>query len=399
MKIKINKGKCVGKVIAPPSKSYAHRLLIASALANSNSKINGIIDSDDMQATLSCISALGLKYEKKGEEVSFFGGDFINSHRTFDANESGSTLRFFIPIALALGDSATFKGTPRLISRGVEIYEEIFKKQGIKLTKNETEIKINGKLKPDTFYVRGDISSQFISGLIFALPLLTADSKIVITTKLESQAYVDMTIDAVSQFGIEINRAENEIFIKGNQKYIAKNLDVEGDASNSAFLDVFNFLGGDVSVLGLNSDTLQPDYIYKKYFKEISEAKPILSLENCPDLGPICFALSALKNGATFVGTKRLEIKESNRALAMKEELEKLGGRVELFENEAIVHPISKINEGVALNSHNDHRIAMALACVLTTCGGELDGCECVKKSYPHFFNDLEGLGISCLFE
>jgi 3-phosphoshikimate 1-carboxyvinyltransferase len=389
MKIKINKGKCVGEIKAPPSKSYAHRLLIASALANGKGKIDGIIDSDDMLATLNCISALGLKYEKKGEEVSFFGGEFVCSHRSFNANESGSTLRFFIPIALATGNTATFYGTERLIARGIDIYEEIFLKQGIECTKEKTSIKLNGKLKPDTFYVRGDISSQFISGLIFALPLLSSDSKIVITTKLESESYVDITIDVVKKFGIEILRQGNEILIKGNQKYTPQNLSVEGDASNGAFLDAFNALGGDVSVLGLNKDTLQPDYIYKKYFEKIVNGTPALDLSACPDLGPICFALAAVRGGAKFTGTKRLKIKESDRADAMAKELSKLGGKVDLFEDEAIIYPIKKLNQNITLSCHNDHRIAMALACILTLCGGTLDGCECVKKSYPHFFEDI----------
>ena len=394
MKIKINKSLAVGEIKAPPSKSYAHRLLIAAALAKGECKIDGIIDSDDMRATLSCISSLGVKYEKKGEEVSFFGGELVSFHRVFSANESGSTLRFFIPIALALGDSATFIGTERLISRGIEVYEEIFEKQGITVKKSNTEIELNGKLKADTFYVKGNVSSQFISGLIFALPLLDGDSKIVITTELESEAYVDITIDAVKQFGIEISRKENEIFIKGNQKYAPKNLSVEADASNAAFLDAFNILGGDVSVLGLNDKTLQPDYIYKSYFEKINNGTPTLSLASCPDLGPIAFALAALKNGAHFVGTKRLKIKESDRASAMARELEALGGKVTVNENDVTVSKIEGIRENQTLLCHNDHRIAMSLACVLSTVGGTLDGCECVKKSYPHFFDDLRQLGI-----
>jgi 3-phosphoshikimate 1-carboxyvinyltransferase len=144
-----------------------------------------------------------------------------------------------------------------------------------------------------------------------------------------------------------------------------------------------------VSVLGLNKYTLQPDYIYKKYFEEIVKGTPTLDLSACPDLGPICFALAAVRGGARFTGTKRLKIKESDRADAMAKELSKLGGKVDLFEDEAIVYPIKELNQNTALFCHNDHRIAMALACILTLCGGTLDGCECVKKSYPHFFEDI----------
>lgn len=394
MNIKIYKSIARGEIYAPPSKSYAHRLLICAALASGESKISGIIDSDDMNATLACIKSLGVSYEKIGDSVSIFGTSAPTVGATFDCHESGSTLRFFIPIAMALMERATFLGTERLIARGISVYEEIFKKQGIAVRKSKTEIEINGKLKPDTFYVRGDISSQFISGLIFALPLLDGDSKIVITTELESGAYVDITIDALKQFGIEISRSKNEIFIKGNQKYTPKNLSVEADASNAAFLEAFNILGGDVSVLGLNHETIQPDYIYKSYFEKIKDLTPTVSLAPCPDLGPVCFALAALKNGARFIDTRRLAIKESDRAASMAQELGKLGATVEVHENEAIVSKIDKILENQVLDCHNDHRVAMALACVLSTCGGTLVGCECVNKSYPNFFDDIRQLGV-----
>lgn len=396
MNIKINKGRASGKIKAPPSKSYAHRLLICAALANGNSKIDGIINSDDMQATLNCISALGLKYEKKGEEVCIYGGNFNNSHRSYNCLESGSTLRFFIPIALALGTNAKFIGTERLITRGISVYEEIFKEKGIEIKKTNTEIELSGALTSGEYRLAGNVSSQFISGLLFALPLLNGDSKIVITTELESKNYVDITIDALKKFGVLVTCEKNVIYIKGNQKYLPQIISVEGDASNSAFLDVFNFLGGDVSVLGLNCDTIQPDYIYKKYFEELNNGTPTLSLANCPDLGPVCFALASLKNGARFTDTKRLAIKESNRAEAMASELEKLGGTVRVYENEVIVHKIENIKENMELYCHNDHRIAMALSLVLSTCGGTLLECECVKKSYPHFFEDISALGILC---
>ncbi len=394
MKIKINKSIAMGEIKAPPSKSYAHRLLIASALSNGESKIDGIIDSKDMEATLSCLEALGVDYTKNGDSVSIFGGNIKEKFDDFNCLESGSTLRFFIPISLALGNSATFVGTERLMSRGLEVYDEICKKQGIKVTKDKISIKYEGKLKPDTFYVRGDISSQFITGLLFALPLLLDDSKIVVTTQLESKAYVDITIDALKTFGIEISRKDNEFYIKGNQKYKAQNVVVEADASNSAFLDAFNILGGEVSVLGLDEDTLQADYIYKNYFKEIEKSYPKIDLSNCPDLAPVCFALASAKNGAHFVGTKRLKIKESDRAEAMASELRKLGADIEVFENEVIIKPATLHAPTEALYGHNDHRIVMSLSVLLSTLGGEIDGCEAVSKSYPSFFYDISRLGI-----
>ncbi len=395
MKIKINKSRIVGAIKAPPSKSYAHRLLIGASLAKGESEISGIIDSVDMKATLSCISALGVKYQKNGDSVAIIGGDFTEIFDTFNCYESGSTLRFFIPIALALGENATFVGANRLIERGISVYEEIFEKQGVKIAKGDTEISFSGRLKPDTFYMRGDVSSQFITGMLFALPLLDGNSKIVLTTPLESEPYVDITIDVLSRFGIEIARQENEFFIKGNQAYRSANFVVEGDASNGAFLDAFNVLGGDVSVLDLKNDTLQGDFAYKRYFEELASSCPTIDLSSCPDLGPILFAIAGAKNGAKFIGTKRLKIKESDRVNDLSAELLKFGIRVEASENEAIVYPTKITMPTEVLSSHNDHRIAMALTVLSTTCGGILDGCEAVNKSYPAFFEDIKSLGAS----
>ena len=394
MNIKIEKGLARGEIFAPPSKSYAHRLLIAGALAGKSS-IDGIIGSEDMNATLDCISALGVDYRKNGKKVEIIGTDFLNGTRVFDCHESGSTLRFFIPVALALGNNATFVGTKRLFERGIEIYEEIFSRQGIEFKKQETKIEINGKLMPDTFYVRGNVSSQYITGLLFALPLLNGDSKIVITTELESSAYVDITLDALKQFGIEILRENNELYIKGNQKYLPKNLTVEGDASNGAFLDAFNILGGDVSVLGLKNDTLQSDIAYKKHFLALENGTPTIDISNTPDLGPILFAIAGAKNGARFVGTKRLKIKESPRDLAMAEELKKFGIDTEIYENEVVIKKSTIHAPSEVLSGHNDHRIVMSLAVLCTLFGGTISGSLAVNKSYPTFFDDLRSLGIS----
>ena len=218
MKRRVEKGVAQGVINAPPSKSFAHRLLIAGALAEGQSTIDGIADSVDMKATLSCISALGRDFTKTGDTVSIIGNGSITD-RVFNCYESGSTLRFFIPIALLSGEGCTFVGTQRLMSRGIEIYEEIFEKQGILCEKSETPLTLKGKLKPDVFSLRGDVSSQFISGLMFALPLLDGDSVINITTQLESSAYIDITIEALKLFGIQIEKGQNSFYIRGKQKY------------------------------------------------------------------------------------------------------------------------------------------------------------------------------------
>ena len=394
MKAIIEKSYAYGTALAPPSKSYAHRLLICAALALGNSVIDGIFESDDMEATLGCLSSIGASYTKTGDRVSVNGGiSKKNEQRILNCYESGSTLRFFIPIALLTGAECIFTGTEKLMSRGISVYEEIFKSQNITFTKETDKISLKGNLKPGIFNVRGDISSQFISGLLFALPLLEGDSTINITTDLESASYVDITIDALKQFGIEIQREENAFFIKGNQKYSSIKARVEGDYSNSAFLDAFNFLGGDVDVFGLNECSYQGDKIYKRYFEMINSGTPTLDISNCPDLGPVLFTLAALKNGATFTGTKRLKIKESDRAEAMRQELCKLGVKLDVDENTVRVYNGAHLpNE--ALFGHNDHRIVMALTLALTQLGGEIEGCEAVSKSYPTFFDEISRLGI-----
>lgn len=398
MKIKISKGRAKGDILSPPSKSYAHRLLICSALAEGNSKIKGISESKDMEATLGCIRELGAECVKKGDSVSVNGGKF-KPCAELNCYESGSTLRFIIPVALINEGSYTFFGSERLFERGIGIYEEIFEKQSIKCEKTKTSIKVEGKLKPDTFYVRGDVSSQFISGLLFALPLLDGDSKIIVTTKLESRSYIDITIDALKMFGVEIEYQENTFYIKGGQKYKSVDTTVEGDMSNSAFLDAFNYIGSSslcVNVLGLNESSKQGDRIYKEYFELLNSDKPTLDLTNCPDLGPIVFALAGVKHGAQIKGTKRLKIKESDRVGDMAYELSKFGIEVVDFGDSVSVNNKNLHPPDNELDGHNDHRIVMALSVILTLFGGVINGCEAVTKSYPDFFEAISSLGIKC---
>lgn len=395
MKIRIKKGVAKGTLKAPPSKSFAHRLLICSLLADGKSEIEGVSLSKDVEATLNCISSLGATYTKTGEHVSINGGIKRNiGKRELYCNESGSTLRFILPLALLTGEECVFYGSERLFFRGIGVYEDIFKSQGVFFEKGKNYIRVKGEMKGGIFNVPGDVSSQFISGLLFALPLLKKDSQINLTSKLESSSYVDITIDALKSFGIEIIKSENSFFVKGNQSYIPQNSSVEGDFSNAAFLDAFNILGGDVSVLGLNWDSLQGDKVYKRCFEELKEDSVTIDISDCPDLGPILFALASVLKGATFVGTKRLKIKESDRCAAMKMELEKFGSLVEVNENSVVVKGGAK-KPYCTLNGHNDHRIVMALSVILTLFGGEIDGCEAISKSYPNFFEDIEHLGIS----
>lgn len=397
MEVKIGKGLPKGIFTAPPSKSYAHRLLICSALCGKGVAVSGVAKSEDMHATLDCIRALGTACSFSGDKVILEENKRENATYIFNCRESGSTLRFFIPIALLRGGVCEFRGTQRLISRGISVYEEIFKSQGIALEYTEDTITLNGKLRAGVFEVRGDISSQFISGLFFALPLLDGDSVVRITTPLESRPYVDITIDCLNRFGVEIAEiGKNEFFIKGNQKYSCIDTTVEGDFSNSAFLDAFAVLGADVSVEGLNYDSYQGDKVYKEFFEQIKKGTLNADISSCPDLAPILFALCSASGGGVISGTRRLKIKESDRANAMAQELAKLGIRVDVLENEVKIHKGELKTPTQKLFSHNDHRIVMALSVLATLVGATIENAEAVAKSYPDFFEVLSSHGVDC---
>ena len=401
MRATIKKGIANGIINAQPSKSFSHRLLIASALSKNESVVNNVVFSNDIIATINCLKALGkdiITIDKKviiKEKKDFVLSDEL----VFDCLESGSTLRFFIPIAATTGKRLVFKGTEKLISRGIGPYQEIFEKQNINVEVLKDEIIIEGKLDSGDFNLVGNISSQFITGLLFALPLLKKDSTINITTNLESKNYINMTLDVLKLSNIKIDCFDNKFGVYGNQKYSGGIFTVEGDYSNAAFLDSLNFLNGNIVINGLNPDSSQGDKVYLEIFKKISNEYCTIDISNCIDLGPILFAFSSLKHGAHFINTKRLKIKESNRVLDLKEELEKFGIIVKDLDNEVYIDNSLLHSPNVELNGRNDHRIVMALSIMLTIFGGSIEGIEAVNKSYPDFFKDLERLGIEVSYE
>ena len=396
MKVQIEKSKANGIITAPPSKSMAHRLLICSGLSLGTSVVKGIAFSEDVLATLDCLKALGATYSVSEDTVTITGVDLktVKSAK-LNCRESGSTLRFFIPLCLMSGESFSLSGSETLLKRPLSVYEEICESQGLDFENTSSCINVGGILKPGNYKVKGNISSQFISGLLFALPLLNGDSTISITPPIESCSYINLTISALAQFGVKISWAdERTLYIKGNQKYTPQNVTVEGDYSNAAFFSALNFLGGDVKVCGLNEDSLQGDKVYGKLFDMIERGTPTIHISNCPDLGPVLFALAACKNGGVFTGTARLKIKESDRANAMAEELKKFGVSVKVDEDSVVVYPATFHAPGEALNGHNDHRIVMALSTMLTLTGGEIKGAEAVSKSMPDFFEKLRSLNV-----
>lgn len=407
MRVKIEKSKANGKVFAPPSKSIAHRLLIACALARGESEIAGISDSEDMLATLDCIRALGISVEKSDNIVKIYArGERSNlngepkksntdKEPTFCCRESGSTLRFFIPVASVFFEKSKFEGSQRLLERGVEIYEKSLGEHGVTVMREQGHIKVCGRLESGIFEIDGSVSSQYVSGLMFALPLLEGDSEIRVSGPVESRAYIDMTIDVLKKVGIEITEKErNVFFVKGGQNYRAGKYEVEGDWSNAAMLLALNELGGKVEVCGLDENSVQGDKICKEIFARLDEKNAVIDLSDCPDLAPIAFCVAAVKNGAKFVGTRRLKIKESDRAQAMAQELLKFGIEVEVHENDVVVHKNNIKTPDCAIDGHNDHRIVMACCVLASTVGAVCDGAEAVKKSFPDFFEKLGKLGV-----
>lgn len=401
MKVTINKSPASGTVTAPPSKSMAHRMLICGGLARGRSIIHGIAPSEDVLATLDCLSSLGANCTYENDTVIIDGIDGLAVPRdTLKCRESGSTLRFFMPLCMISGKEACLTGSETLLRRPLSVYENICDKQNILYINNGNSITLRGQLKSGDYKIPGNISSQFISGLLFALPLLPGDSTIDIVPPIESCSYINLTIRALGDFGIKAEWIdERTLHIPGGQKYSPGEVYVEGDYSNGAFFAALDVLGGNVKVEGLRDDSIQGDRVYTRYFEQLSKGTSAINISDCPDLGPILFAVAAAKSGGVFTGTKRLKIKESDRAAAMAEELAKFGVSTKVEENTAVVYPIEFHPPREILYGHNDHRIVMALSVLLTLTGGSIDGAEAVKKSMPDFFDKIQSLGVDVQYE
>lgn len=397
MKIRINEGKAKGIVKAPPSKSMAHRLLICAGLSKGTCIVHGIVRSKDVEATMDCLRAVGVKLEEAEGSIRVTGVDIKNASagKILDCGESGSTLRFFVPLCLISGANAVLRGSKRLMERPLGIYKTMCEDRGLLFSQDETSLMVKGPLKSGNFKLAGNISSQFISGLLFALPLLDGDSVVTITPPIESRSYINMTISALALFGVEASwQDEKTIYIKGNQEYKCSEAWVEGDYSNAAFFEALNVFGGDVKIDNLPENSIQGDRVYGKMFDQLKKGTPALDISDCPDLAPILFAVAAAKNGGVFSGTRRLKIKESSRAEVMTEELAKFGVSSSVYDDEVIIYPIKFKKPSGELDGHNDHRIVMAEAILLTLTGGVIDGAEAVTKSFPDFFEKLKSLGI-----
>lgn len=399
---RIHKSIAGGTVAAPPSKSYAHRLILASFLASLEKDagmqiVSNIALSEDIKATLDCVNALGCEFSFDGNSVSMPGNSLSTSDRiVLECNESGSTMRFMLPVALALAGNAVVKGTPKLLSRGLGVYTNIFDDQGIVYSSDNNSLSAKGKLKSGVFKIDGSISSQFVTGLLFALPLLENDSRIEIMGELQSRPYVDITIDVLERYGISVRFEDNAILVPGGQHYHAVDSVCPADWSNAAFLDFFNYIGGKVNVTGLDSDSLQGDRIYKECFRMLDNGFCTIDVKNCIDLGPVLFTMASIKHGATFVNTRRLRIKESDRVADICTELAKTGAEFRIEENSVTIKPgtLTDQTPEIEFDSHNDHRLAMSLAVLASVFGATVKDCGAVAKSFPDFFEKIQKLDI-----
>ncbi len=397
MNIRIKKGVAKGTITAPPSKSMSHRLLISAAMAEGESVIRSVSCCEDVLATIDCIKALGIECEINGSVVTVKGRHPSNMTPSLPliARESGSTLRFMIPVALSCNKTAVFYGSEGLMKRPMTVYEALAKEKGFTYINDGNSIAVKGKLPGGEYVLPGNLSSQFISGLLFALPSAEKDSYIKILPPIESRSYIELTLSAITTFGIRASWIdEHTIFIPKKQRYLPCDITVEGDYSGAAFPESLNLFSGSVNILGLCENSLQGDSVYRKYYDMLTRGVPTIHIGDCPDLGPIMFAIAAAKNGGVFTGTARLKIKESDRACAMAEELKKFGTSVSVYEDTVVIYPASFHKPTEILSGHNDHRIVMALSVLLTLTGGEISGAEAVSKSYPAFFSDLKTLGI-----
>lgn len=408
--IRVYPGKLSGSVVAPPSKSMAHRALICAALAHGKSTVSPLSGSEDIEATSHVLRVMGAKIDRQGDVATVRGGSGTSSAVWLDCKESGSTLRFLLPVAAALGIRATFFGQGRLPARPIGMLTTQLALHDVEFTSNTLPLTVSGRLTSGVYFLPGDVSSQFVSGLLFALPLLPGDSEISLLSPLESAGYVDMTIEMLSKAGIEIERTDGGYHVSGNQSYRKGHFDVEGDYSSAAFWLCAGALGGEIAVNGLAPDSVQGDReildIIRRFGSDVYDDSGAArayggSLAGCrvdvtdiPDLLPIMAVMAALSSGDTeLYNAARLRGKESDRLATVTAMLRALGGSVEEFPDRLVIH--GGALRGGEVDGAGDHRIVMSAAIAALCCTESvvIHGTEATAKSYPEFFDDLRRLG------
>ena len=409
MDLTIYPSKLAGEVTPPSSKSQAHRALIAAALGGGISTISNLADSQDIQATRRCLSALGALVEDLGPgtlRVHGLGNSIPQAgpFPTLDCGESGSTLRFLIPVALLVQGQAAFTGRGRLMERPLAPYEDLFRGKGIGWSMEHGVLTLDSgrgydrlALDPGEYRLPGDVSSQFITGLLFALPLLEGDSDLLLTAPLESRGYVDLTLDVLDRFGVVAEPRENGFHIPSGQKYQSRDLAVEADWSQAAFWYAANHLGGQVDILGMDPASRQGDREIAAYSRMLARSGQVeLDVSQCPDLAPPLAAMAAVRTGTTrLTNAARLRAKESDRLASVTRALRAMGGQVEEYADSLTIHGVKRLPGGGVVDCANDHRIAMMAAVCAASAEApvKLLGAECVRKSYPEFWTHFQSLG------
>ena len=418
MNITIKSSRTVGgNIAAPPSKSMAHRAVLCAALAKGTSHLHPLAFSKDISATLGAAGRLCARVTTGENDAVVEGlGRFLPVDAPVDCCESGSTLRFLIPLASLTGQEVTFTGRGRLMERPQSVYKTLYQQQGLRFEQGADRLTVEGALTPGEYELAGNVSSQFISGLLFALPLLDGDSTLHLIPPVESRSYIDMTRAVQAAFGVTSRWLDgNTLALPGRQHYRPCDYDVEGDYSQAAFPAVLGAVCGGVTVTGLSPDTLQGDAVildllhrcgaqFTREGDTVTFAKAPLhgvdiDLADCPDLGPVLMVLGLLCEGTTVIrNAERLRLKESDRIAAMEAELRACGGVLESEGGTITVHGCAEhlhAPEGI-LHGHNDHRVVMSLAVLSAAAGLPLtvDDAEAIQKSWPNFFAAIRPLGV-----
>ena len=402
MDIRIRPVPLHGAVTPPPSKSQAHRLILCAALAEGRSIIRNLAFSQDIRATLGCVSALGASWAEQESGViavdGIGGREFTGALPHLDCGESGSTLRFLIPIALAVAGGAEFTGRGRLMQRPQKPYFDLFDQMGIKYEQKDDRLRVEGRLRAGEYRMAGNVSSQFFTGLLYALPLLEGKSRIIPTTALESEDYIRMTIQAQKLAGLSVEELPGGGYAVQGQRYRPMDVAVEADWSQAGFWYAAKNLGSDLTIRGMDEQSLQGDRRIAEFAELLNrEGDREIDVSQCPDLVPPLAAMAALRRGdCRITGAARLRIKESDRLSAVTAALNAMGARVEEFPEELLIHGVGSLKGGAVIDCCNDHRIAMMCAVAATRAkGGEtvLQGAECVRKSYPDFWQVYRELG------
>lgn len=402
-----------GTVNIPPSKSDVHRAIICAALSKGKCTLSPVALSNDIKATIECIKSLGASAEIDGKTLTVDGANiFKTGNAVLDCGESGSALRFLIPVAAAGGIDAEFIGHGKLPQRPIGVFTDTLPKAGVSCeTEGGLPLRISGQLKSGCFEVPGNISSQFITGLLFALPLLDGDSDIVLTSPLESVGYINMTIYTMSQFGVKIETTENGWHIRGGQAYVPADYKTDGDWSHAAFFMVAAAINGSVTINGVNKNSAQGDKkiaeIISRFGAEVSQNDNSITVKSAPmraitidasqipDLVPALGVCACFAKGVTrIINAERLRIKECDRLMATAQLINSLGGKAVELKNGLEITGVGKLSGGM-VEGFNDHRIVMSAGAAAAGLSGTIESTYalCINKSYPDFYEDYNNIG------